>query len=133
MQNITVGEITGGELSHNYQGILFNLLIFRKYAALVCSSTRFYNFFGFAVIAGGISCFTPGPGTKVKPGRKFVLYRDDDTASLDNGIHLTIHLDRAAGVRAKTPIKFQGIEIGLVKKLHFSPDMRGVIADCLVN
>ncbi len=149
-KNITVGEITGFELSHDYRGVLLDILIFRKYAGLVRSSTRFYNFSGFSintglagvdvragslesVVAGGISFFTPGLGTKVRPGRKFVLYRDYDMARLKDGIHLTIHLDRASGVRAGTPIKFKGIKIGLVEKLHFSPDMRGVIADGLVN
>lgn len=149
-QNVTVGEITGFELSRDHRGVLLDILVFRKYADLVRSSTRFYNFSGFSidtglagidvragslesVVAGGISFFTPGPGTKVRPGREFVLYGDYDTARLKDGIHLTIHLDGAAGVRARTPIKFKGIEIGLVKKLHFSPDMRGVIADGLVR
>ncbi|NOX80515.1 MAG: MCE family protein, partial [Deltaproteobacteria bacterium] len=149
-KNITVGEITGFELNHDHRGVLLDILIFRKYADLVRSSTRFYNFSGFSintglrgvdvragslesVVAGGIAFFTPKPGTKVRPGRKFVLYGDYDTARLRDGIHLTIHLAGAAGVRAKTPVKFKGLEIGLVKKLRFSPDMRGVIADCLVR
>ena len=149
-KNITVGEITGFELNRDHRGVLLDILIYRKYAGLVRSSTRFYNCSGFSintglggidvragslesVVAGGISFFTPGPGTKVKPGRKFVLYGDYDTARLNDGLHLTIHLDRAAGVGAKTPLKFKGLEIGLVEKLRFSPDMRGVIADCLVR
>ena len=149
-KNISIGEVLGFQLSEDHKKIVFEVLIHEKYAGLVNSATRFYNFSGFkidaslsgvevqagpiaSIVTGGISFFTPEQGEKVSSGHTFLLYEGYDAAVHKDNIQLTIHLNKAGGVQEKTKIKYQGIEIGSISQIRFSPDMEGIIAVGRVN
>ena len=45
----------------------------------------------------------------------------------DAGIDITLHVSSATGITAgKTPVIYKGVQVGLVKTLHVSPDLMGV-------
>ncbi len=145
-KNIPIGEVLEYELSENLQNIVFEILIHEEYAELINSTSRFYNFSGFSIdaslagvevqagpvatiISGGISFVTPGQGVPIKEGDSFVLYENHDAAIQKDSLHITIQLDRAGGIKEKTRIQYQGIQIGSVTKVRFTPDMQGIIAE----
>ncbi len=149
-KNIPVGEVLRYELSKDLQTITFDVLIREEYAQLINASTRFYNFSGFtldaglagiefksgpinSIISGGISFFTPGQGKPLRDNDSFILYQDRDSAIDLDSLKITLRLDRADGIGAKTRIRYQGIEIGRVKAVRFTRDLRGVIAEARIN
>jgi paraquat-inducible protein B len=149
-KNISIGEVLGYELSQDLQNIVFQVLIYAKYTGLLNSTSRFYNFSGFSIdaglagievqagpiasiVTGGISFYTPGKGTPVENNDSFVLYENRDAAVNRDRLQVTIHLDRAGGIGEKTKIRYQGIQIGQVRKVRFAPDMKGVIAEAGIN
>lgn len=149
-KRIPVGEILDFSLSEDKQGIVFTVLIQEKYSGLINSSTRFYNFSGFninadlsgievqagpiaTIVNGGISFMTPGDGEPVHDNLTFILYENYDAALHKDSIPITIRLGSAAGVKEKTKISYQGIQIGSVTRVDFSPDMQTIMAETRVR
>ncbi|MDH3329428.1 MAG: MlaD family protein, partial [Desulfobulbaceae bacterium] len=145
-KQIPIGEVLDFSLSDDQQNIVFQVLIYEKYTDLINTTTRFYNFSGFTIgadltgievqagpiatiVSGGISFMTPGRGEAIQDNLTFVLYEDYDAAVHKDSIPVTIFLDKAGGVREKTKIKYQGIEIGAITTVRFTPDMQGIIAE----
>lgn len=149
-KRIPVGEVLDFTLSDDRQGIVFTVLIYEQYADLINTSTRFYNFSGFtvnadlsgvevqagpiaAIVAGGISFMTTADGEPVHDNFTFVLYENYEAALYRDSIPVTIRLDNAGGVKEGTKITYQGIPIGSVTGVHFSPDMQTVMAEARVR
>ncbi len=149
-KKIPIGEVLGHELSSDLQDIIFKILIRAEYTGLINSSTRFYNFSGFSLdaslagieiqagslsslVEGGISFYTPEKGAPVKENDSFILYEDYDAARNKDNIRITLHLDQAGGIGKKTQIRYQGIQIGMVDDVHFTEDMKGVVAEVWIN
>ena len=145
-KQIPIGEVLDFTLSKDLQNVVFEVLIHAEYTGLINSTTRFYNFSGFtidaslsgievqagpiaSIVSGGISFFTPEEGTPIDDGDSFVLYKNHDAAIHKDSLQITIHLNRAGGIKEKTKIKYQGIQIGSIKKVRFTPDMKGIIAE----
>jgi len=145
-KRIRVGEVLDLALSDDNQKIVFDVLIHEKYAELVNTSTLFYNFSGFTInadlsgveidagpistiLTGGISFITPEEGGAVEDGHLFSLFKNYGSAIHKDSIPLTIHLNKADGIKHKTKIMYQGIQIGSIVNVRFAPDMRGIIAE----
>lgn len=149
-KNITVGEVLDLELSDDHQKIVFDVLILKEYEELINTGTLFYNFSGFTVdadlsgveinagplasiVTGGIAFITSEKGEAIEDGHLFPLYRNKDAAIHRDSIAITIHLNKADGIKKKTKIMYQGIQIGSIRKIRFSKDMRDIIAEGRVN
>jgi paraquat-inducible protein B len=145
-KQIPVGEVHDLALSDDHRKIVFEVLIYEKYAKLVTVHTVFYNYSGVAIdadlsgitiraapvaalLAGGIAFFTPENGAAIEEGHLFSLYDDYDAALHRDSITITLRLDTAEGIREKTRITCQGIEIGAIRKLGLAPDRSGIIAE----
>lgn len=145
-KRVPVGEVLDFALSDDHRKIVFEVLIHEKYAELVTTNTIFYNFSGFTVSAdlsgveieagpiasiltGGISFITPEKGGVIEDGHVFPLFANYDAALHKDSIALTIHLNKAEGIKEKTRITYQGIQIGSIQNIRFAPDMKGVIAE----
>jgi len=148
-KRIPVGEVLDFSLSDDLKSIIFAVLIYEKYTGLINSSTRFYNFSGItidanlsgvkiqagplaSVVTGGISFITPDKGDPIRDNISFVLYENYDTAIHMDSLPLTLHLEKTDGIKENTIITYQGIQIGSITKIRFSPDMQGIIADARV-
>ena len=149
-KKIQVGEVTGFTLSDDRQALVYEILIYSRYEDLITDASRFYNFSGIeidaslaglqvqagsiaSILNGGIAFFNPGPGAPVRESRACVLYADHAAALAADSVALTLHLDRADSLREKTPIRFQGVEIGSLSKLRFGPGMKDLQAEALVT
>ena len=152
-KNIPVGEVTGYRLSADHQGLEYDILIHARYADLITTSSRFYHFSGVkidaslaglevqagtiaSIVNGGIAFFNPAagePAQKVQQTRSFPLHADFAAARFADGVTLTLRLARADGLRDKTPVRFQGLEIGALRNLRFAPGMNGLLAEALVS
>lgn len=149
-KKIPIGEVLEFDLSENNRNIVFKVLIYEKYTNLINTTTRFYNYSGIkidadltgieveagpiaTIVSGGISFMTPGKGGPIHDDLSFKLYQDYDAAYHLDSMAITIRMDQADGVREKTKIRYQGIEIGTVIKIRFAPDMQTIIADGRIN
>lgn len=149
-KRIPIGEVLDFTLSDDHQAIVFDILLHEEYANLVNATTRFYNFSGFnisadltgievkagpvaSIVSGGIAFITPGQGEPVRDGDSFVLHADYDAALSQDSLLLSVHLNEAGGIREKTRIMYQGIKIGSVRAVRFTPDMEGIVAEAVVD
>ncbi|VVS91662.1 PqiB family protein [Desulfoluna spongiiphila] len=100
-RQVKVGHVTGSELSENRDKVYVYINIYKQFADLVSSDTRFWNVSGIriqgglmtkmkissesfeALVAGGIAFATPeteAQGKQVKTDHHFVLHKEMDEA-----------------------------------------------------
>ncbi len=144
-KKVPVGEVIGYDLSDDLMSVIVNVLVYEKFSDLINTSTVFYNNSGFtidagfsgikvnagdlaSILSGGISFVTPKTGQAVKNGHSFILYDDYEDVLLRDNVTITLRLNNLEGVGKNTKIKYQGMDIGSIRDLHFSPDMKEVIA-----
>ncbi len=152
-RQIQVGTVTGYALDNSDQSITIKLHIEPDYAQLVNSETRFWNASGFSVAAdlsgvkidvesllsvaiGGIAFDTPTQAKDIEPlsspSPVFKLYENYHDAQA--GISVEVYLTSFAGVQpGKTQLRWNGFTIGVVKKGHASPDLKGLLVEFDVN
>lgn len=148
-KGITIGEVLDFSLGDDKKHLVITVLIHEEFTDFITTTTRFFNFSGFkidadlsgveiqagpiaSIVSGGISFITPEPGEPIRDNLSFTLYKDYHTALHKDSIPVTIHLDKAGGVKKKTEIKYQGIRIGTITEVRFTPDMKGIIADGMI-
>jgi len=149
---LPVGKVTAYELSRDNSHIVVNLLIDKKYRKLVTNNSRFYAASGIkvsggitdlsirtesltAVLKGGIGFITPAKDSKsrsVNNGHQFDLLEDIQAAK-ENTFPITITFENALGIKEGTVIKYQGIQVGKVKRLRFFTDLKQVVADVAID
>lgn len=149
-EKIQVGEVTGLTLSDDLKHLVYEAVIFKKYAGLVTASTLFYNVSGLTVeaaltgveiraeslasiVSGGIGLMNPKPGARAPERSTFTLYPDRQTALYRDGTRLTLHLEQADGIGAGTRIKYQGVDIGRLTSIAFGAAMQELIAEGIVT
>ncbi|KXO84135.1 PqiB family protein [Stutzerimonas stutzeri] len=151
-RQIQVGQVKNYVLAEDDSTVEVQLYIQPEYAHLVRKHTRFWNASGVTVdagltgvkfrteslasiVAGGIAFATPAhrkdsPATD--PNIPFRLYEDFDAAQA--GIKAVVALQDFDGLQAgRTPVMYNGMQVGLLKKLDIDSDLKGARAELSVD
>ena len=145
-----IGEVTDLQLSATRDSIAVELLIYEQYTDMIKHNTRFYNVSGFqldaslqgvslqtsslnAIIAGGISFFTPDNGEQVSTGQVFPLYAGREQALQAGSLFLTLEFLHGHNIRSGTKIKYKGITIGTLVRTWYDPEKDRVFARAAVQ
>ncbi len=149
-KHIEVGEVTGLALEKGGDNVLIDVFIAKKYAHLLKKSSLFYNVSGITVegglsgielktgslksiITGGIAFFTPDPGEPAAAGRQYILYTSRKAAQEIDKKLVTIRFADSHGLKEGVEIRYQGIAIGVVRKVDFTAAMDAVVCQTMVN
>ncbi|NOQ45640.1 MAG: MCE family protein [Desulfobulbaceae bacterium] len=149
-KKITVGEITGFKLREKNDDVLLTAVIKKQYAGLVKTTSRFYNLSGVEVnaslsgikiqtgsletiVAGGVAFYTPGKGKTAAKDQVYSLYDDHEAAENSARIKATIHFARTEGLKKGVLVKYNGIEIGKVSKVHYEKDMETITVEAMLE
>ncbi|MFC0712219.1 PqiB family protein [Azorhizophilus paspali] len=144
-RQIKVGSVQSFQLSRNHRRVLLGVHIEPEYASLVNSSTRFWNASGVTLsgglsgievkseslqtlLAGGIAFETPDPEAAANTRRipRYALHADRESA-LQAGLELQIRVDSGDGLKAGTPIRYKGLDVGKVEGVELSDDLQSVL------
>ncbi|MCJ8168761.1 PqiB family protein [Atopomonas sediminilitoris] len=147
-KQIQVGQVKDYELDQDEQNILVGLVIKPEYAHLVRQHTRFWNASGLeieaglsgvkinteslvSVLAGGIAFATPDhrkDSPPVDAEKVFPLYENFEAAQ--SGIRIKLHVTEFAGLEpGETPVRWQGVQVGYVKKVAVDADLQGAMVE----
>ena len=149
-KNIQVGEVLGFKLTGKKEQIEGRLLLYKNFTGLINTSTRFYNASGItmdaslqhfslevesvnALVAGGISFFTPDKNASVKTDQMFFLYPNKKAALQADFLVLTLQFSSGVGINKQTKIRYQGIEIGNLNEIWFDADQEKIFATAVVR
>ncbi|MBW1645224.1 MAG: MCE family protein [Deltaproteobacteria bacterium] len=149
-KNIAVGRVTDLVLDDRGEDVFVDVLIEKKYAHLVRTTSVFYVVSGISVegslagirveagplksiLVGGVAFYTPEPGRPAAPGRQFTLFKNLAAARDRDKKLITVRFAAADGLRRGSPVRYQGLPIGKVSKIEFAPDMHGVVCQLMVN
>ncbi len=150
-KRVHVGEVTGVHLDHVRDRIVIKAFIKKEYQNLISSASRFFLTGGLemkgsirsgfqikagplgSVFMGSISFVNRGKGSKVKNGHVFELYRDREAAEGVERVLITIHFPSAKDLGVNSKIRYQGVEIGRVKRVTFDEGMKGIRVEALVD
>lgn len=148
-RQIEVGEVIDFRLARDGKQIQVDLHVDQAYSHLINNRTRFWNASGITVnmdlpkikvhfnslasiIAGGISFYTP-PGAEqaLDTDKTFTLYNDYEAA--EDGVSVSVEFSARTPLHEGTRVVSQGIEIGRVQRLEFSPDLSKQTAYLLID
>ncbi|HFT7214219.1 MlaD family protein, partial [Pseudomonas aeruginosa] len=122
------------------------------YADLVRKHTRFWNASGISIsgglsgfkvhseslltlVAGGIAFSTPENRTDsppTDPSKPFRLYDDYDAAQA--GLRVKLKMNDVSGIDpGRTPVMFNGVQVGLVKSIDMGKDYSSATADLAMD
>ncbi len=150
-KHIEVGEVTGLALEEGGDNVLIGVLIDKKYAHLLKSSSLFHNISGVTVegglssgielktgslksiIAGGIAFFTPDPGKPASAGQQYILYSSLKAAQEIDKKLITIKFADSRGLKRGIEIRYQGIAVGTVEKVDFTAAMDAVLCQTMID
>lgn len=142
-RQMVVGSISGVTLTPDHQQVRVGVLIDPKYSNLVNSSSRFWNASGVtlsgglsgfqvrseslaSLINGGIAFETPqAQAAAVHNGSKFILHADQTSANR-TAEQIELEVFQGDGLRAGTPIRYRGFQVGEVSSLELSPDLKAL-------
>lgn len=143
-RQMKVGTVQSYQLSRDRQRVVVGVHIEPEYAALVNTSTRFWNVSGVTLsgdlngikfkseslqtlISGGIAFDTPDPkAAPITKVRRFALYDSEDSAHA-KGQLIELRADSADGLREGTVIRYRGLDVGRVEQVDLSRDLGGVV------
>ena len=151
-RQIKVGRIKNYRLAEDNTTVEINVFIEPEYASLVRKHTRFWNASGISVdaslsgikvrseslasiVSGGIAFATPehrvdSPPTD--PSIAFRLYEDFESAQA--GIKVKLTLQDFDGLSpGRTPVVYQGIEVGQLKTLSVDPSLNQAVAELTID
>ncbi len=150
-RQMKVGSVQSFRLSRNRRQVLLGVHIDPEYSVLVNSSTRFWNASGItlsgglsgievkteslqSLLAGGIAFETPDPEASDTARRipRYVLHADRE-AALQAGVELQIRVGSGDGLKAGTPIRYKGLDVGKVERLELSEDLQSVLLTARIN
>ncbi len=158
-RKIPVGEVENYLLNDAGDGVDLHIHIEERFAHLVNKNSRFWNSSGLsisgglsginvkteslaAVMAGGISFYTPG-ATNNKAGLatqlndtknrlSFPLHSDFEAA--EAGVMVTVVFDSGIGLsEGNTKVKLDGVDVGILKRFEVIDDFTAVKATLLLT
>lgn len=149
---IKIGSVQDYELSRDKKNVLISVYIWPEYQDLINSNSRFYNASGIdikadlsgvsvrtesivSILKGGIALFNDHDlksGGKVKNHTVFNLY-DDDAAAKMNAFRVTIQFNSVKGLSEGSVVKYQGINVGQVKKIRLTKNTGKVLVTVQID
>jgi paraquat-inducible protein B len=151
-KQIQVGKVKSYGLNEDKSLIEIKVFIEPEYASLVRKHTRFWNASGISIdadlsglkvrtesltsiVAGGIAFATPDhrkDSPPTDPLLPFRLYEDFDSAQA--GIKVLVTLADFDGLQAgRTPVLYNGIQMGTLKTLKVNEDLRSATAELTLD
>ena len=151
-KQIQVGRVRSYALADDSKSVNIKVFIEPEYAALVRKHTRFWNASGVTVdaslsgikvrteslasiVAGGIAFATPenrADSPPTDPSLPFRLYNDFEEAQA--GFKVVVNFPSYDGLSAgSTPVMFNGVQVGLLKKLKVSDDLVSANTELLMD
>ena len=153
-RQIQIGSVQQYSLASDSSGILIRIFIRPEFTHLINQDSRFWNLSGIHIkgdlsglsigigtlatlMNGGIGLATPSlKAPAVKNNHSFTLY-DTEQEAVETGLMVHVRFDSGEGLKAGTPVKFRGMEVGKVKQVRLdrnitNPDHSTVIADTLI-
>ncbi|BAN50587.1 intermembrane transport protein PqiB [Metapseudomonas resinovorans] len=147
-RQIQVGQVKSYQLAEDQRTVEIKVHIEQPYAHLVRKHTRFWNASGLnvtaglsgvkirtesvlSIMAGGIAFATPehrqdSPPTD--PSIPFRLY--DGFESAEAGLRVLLRMDDVSGLNpGNTPVMYNGVQVGTLKKLDMDKDFTGATAE----
>ncbi|PCI46911.1 MAG: hypothetical protein COB51_06560 [Moraxellaceae bacterium] len=145
-RKVPIGLVRSYRLNDKEDGVEIEVHIDEQYQHLIKKDTRFWNASGVSVkgnlsglkiktesmaalISGGIAFTNPEntSGIAAETGDVFELYGDFDDAEV--GIKGIIHFSNGKGLAEEsTKIIYQGVQVGVVRKIVLAEDLNGVDA-----
>ncbi|AXK53833.1 MULTISPECIES: PqiB family protein [Pseudomonas] len=144
-KQVKVGSVQSYQFSHTRKQVVIGVHIEKEYEGLVNGSTRFWNVSGItltggltggiqikseslqSLMAGGIAFETPLPNVPLKKRiPRFRLFANQEEAA-QRGTLINIKVDRADGLRAGTPVRFKGLDVGKLEEVTLSADLQSVM------
>ncbi|WP_370550296.1 MlaD family protein [Edwardsiella tarda] len=134
-RKIPVGRVYNYAIADQQQGVRIDVLIEPRFASLVKENSRFWNVSGIrgdvslsgislqvdgltALVNGAIAFDSPPQTPAAHSGSRFTLY--PDLASSQRGV--TVHLTLPSGEGLRTPLMYQGLQVGLLTTLTLTAD-----------
>lgn len=150
-RKVPIGTVRSFRLNDNEDGVEIEVHIEEQYQHLIRKGTRFWNASGVSVkgnlsglkvktesmsslISGGIAFTNPedAEGGVAETGDVFELYSDFDDAEV--GIKGLIHFSSGKGLAEEaTKIIYQGVQVGLVRKIKLAENLNGVDAEVIFD
>jgi len=149
-KKVTVGKITGFELRAKQGDVLLTGVVKKEYSNLVKTTSRFYNLSGIEVnaalsgikiqtgsletiVSGGVGFYTPGKGKTSTKKKVYPLYDDYEAAENSDRVKITIHFGRTDGLKKGVLVKYHGVQIGEVSKVHYEKNMETITVDAMLE
>ncbi len=151
-RQIQVGQVKSFQLGDDQRTIEIKVHIEPAYADLVRKHTRFWNASGIS-ISGGLSGFkvrseslltlaaggiafatsdSQGDSPPTDPSKPFRLYDDYDAAQA--GLRVKLKMNDVSGIDpGRTPVMFNGVQVGLVKSIDMDKDYSSATADLAMD
>ncbi|HBO6552599.1 TPA: MCE family protein, partial [Pseudomonas aeruginosa] len=151
-RQIQVGQVKSFQLGDDQRTIEIKVHIEPAYADLVRKHTRFWNASGISIsgglsgfkvrseslltlAAGGIAFATSdsrGDSPPTDPSKPFRLYDDYDAAQA--GLRVKLKMNDVSGIDpGRTPVMFNGVQVGLVKSIDMDKDYSSATADLAMD
>ncbi|ELW9766901.1 MCE family protein [Pseudomonas aeruginosa] len=151
-RQIQVGQVKSFQLGDDQRTIEIKVHIEPAYADLVRKHTRFWNASGISIsgglsgfkvrseslltlAAGGIAFATSdsrGDSPPTDPSKPFRLYDDYDAAQA--GLRVKLKMNDVSGIDpGRTPVMFNGVQVGLVKSIDMGKDYSSATADLAMD
>ncbi|MCW2269685.1 mammalian cell entry protein [Pseudomonas sp. MYb187] len=143
-RQVKVGTVQSYQFSKKSKRLLIGVHIEQEYASLVNGSTRFWNASGItltgglsgiqikseslqSLMAGGIAFDTPTPNVPLKRRIPSFRLHENQEAANRSGTTVTIRVERADGLKVGTPVRFKGLDVGVVEQVDLTQDLQAVL------
>jgi paraquat-inducible protein B len=128
-RGVSIGEVTGVELSSDHRHVLVRARLERSAAPLAREGARFWIVrpqLGWGNITGLGTVFS-GPEIQVLPGEgearaEFTALESAPVGLETPGLKLILRAARPIGLRANSPVYYRGVEVGLVQRIDLAPN-----------
>ncbi|MGM3174114.1 PqiB family protein [Dickeya lacustris] len=139
-RKIPVGKVYDYSVNPDHRGVVIDVLIDRRFTALVKKSSRFWNISGLkadvslsgatiemqnlsALVNGAVAFDSPEQGDAAPADQSYDLY--PDLAQSQRGVQITLDLPSGDGLHAgRTPLLYQGLEVGTLQRLSLGDNQR---------
>jgi paraquat-inducible protein B len=140
-RGVTIGEVTGVELSEDHQRVLVRTRLQRSAAALAREGAVFWIVrpqVGFGNITG-LGTVLTGPEIHALPGgsdaprqREFMGLDSAPVGLETAGLKIVLRAERPRSIRPNTPVLYRGVEVGMVQKLELGPNAMSADVHALI-
>jgi paraquat-inducible protein B len=128
-RGVSVGEVSGVQLSPDHQHVLVRARLVRSAASLARDGARFWIVrpeLGWGNITGLRTVFS-GPEIQVLPGEgepkaAFTALESAPVGLQTPGLRVVLRAARPIGLRTNSPVYYRGVEVGVVQMIDLAPN-----------